>query len=324
MVRRRRSLPLPRLGWLLLIAVGLGLTGASGVVSSDDRVRADTTEVLPAALVGALIALLVGVLVVRLMRSHAVVDTLGPATVLAVMVAAGGLLGVTFTAESIAETPAESEVADEQEDSDALSRTASGTTGDARREGNDIDITDLEGSAMLVIGLGLLIAAGVFLMRRSELRAVERDAVYLSSDLTLDDDEAEPTATDDAIAAALDRSLRELLNQADPRTAIRAAYATLLEELATIGLRRHVYEGPAEHIRRCLEPGPPTGRLRPVVTPEPGGPAGEPRLPAESINELLHLFEIARFSERPVTEAHAERARQLLASAADALAGAHA
>ena len=82
-------------------------------------------------------------------------------------------------------------------------------------------------------------------------------------------------------------------------SAIRAAYGALLNELAAIGVPRYRYEGPAEHVRRTLSTYP---------------------APAESINELLHLFEIARFSEQPVTDADAVRARRVLTSTIDALA----
>jgi hypothetical protein len=43
-------------------------------------------------------------------------------------------------------------------------------------------------------------------------------------------------------------------------------------------------------------------------------------LPTESINELLRLFEIARFSEQAVTRAEADRARERLIDCIDALA----
>ena len=210
------------------------------------------------------------------------------------------MIGITTAADASPDT-----TADVQQATDDAVIGRSGTPGGSGSVGSPEDrvrrdITDLQGSIVLVSGLLMLGATAVFLMRRSELRAVERNAVYLRSDLLLDDDESEDPVDDAALARALERSLDELLAESDPRLAICAAYGTLLNELAAIGVPRYRYEGPAEHVRRTLSTYP---------------------APADSINELLHLFEIARFSEQPVTDGDALRARRVLTSTIDALAG---
>ncbi|MGH9138378.1 MAG: DUF4129 domain-containing protein [Acidimicrobiales bacterium] len=101
-----------------------------------------------------------------------------------------------------------------------------------------------------------------------------------------DDDEAlVETADEDVDAAAVDAAIEEsietLLGHPDPRLAIRAAYAVLLDALAEAGFGRRSFEAPEEHLTRCLN-----------------GLAIE----AVPMRTLLRLFAIARFSTHVVTE----------------------
>jgi hypothetical protein len=288
-------------GWLFALAAGLGLAAAAGVVTSSDTTEAGTADVVPAALIGGGIALAIGVLVVRLLRERAIVQSWGAPATLVVIVACGTLIGVSTQSDAAIDPAAASEPAADGDATVGTGRTPAGSASVGTPEDRDRgDITDFQGSIVLLGGLVLLASAALFLMRRSELRAVERNAVYLRSNLVLEDEPPDAAPDDATIADVLARSLDELISQSDPRLAIRAAYGSLLNELAAIGVARHRYEGPAEHVRRCLSAHP---------------------LPAASINELVELFEIARFSRLPVSAADAERARHVLTEAIDALTG---
>lgn len=91
----------------------------------------------------------------------------------------------------------------------------------------------------------------------------------------------------EALHGAVIGTIEAMLRDPDPGTAIRGAYAKLLEGLAASGAQRFEYEGPVEHLRRVL-------RVL-DVRPEP-------------LRELIGLFEVARFSTHPLTSAHRERA----------------
>jgi len=152
-------------------------------------------------------------------------------------------------------------------------------------------MTDLEGSIALLIGLIGLIAVGVVFARRSELRALEYSAVYLASDLELTGGATDDDTDADALAAAIDLALEQMLDERDPRLAIRAAYGTLLAELDRAGLPKHPYEAPGEFAARCLRTG---------------------ALDAADVDELLLLFQVARFSDHRVERSHADAARAAL------------
>jgi hypothetical protein len=88
-------------------------------------------------------------------------------------------------------------------------------------------------------------------------------------------------------AADLERTMVEsldvMLAGPDPRAAICAAYARLLDGFAEVGLGRRAEEAPEEHVRRCLAAA--------RVDPRP-------------VQQLVRLFTLARFSDHPVDEAH--------------------
>jgi hypothetical protein len=93
------------------------------------------------------------------------------------------------------------------------------------------------------------------------------------------DDEWESDALRGAVAGTIDAMLAD----PDPGTAIRGAYARLLEGLAATGSGRRNHEGPMEHLERALQ--------TLDVHPRP-------------LRQLIGLFERARFSTLPLTPAH--------------------
>ncbi|HEY3504412.1 MAG TPA: DUF4129 domain-containing protein [Actinocatenispora sp.] len=103
----------------------------------------------------------------------------------------------------------------------------------------------------------------------------------------------------EAMAATMVGSIDAMLADPDPRTAVIGAYARLLEGLAACGLARHAYEAPMEHLRRVL--------LDLRVRPEP-------------LRALTELFERARFSPHPLTDADRAAALAALREAAADLA----
>ena len=84
-----------------------------------------------------------------------------------------------------------------------------------------------------------------------------------------------------AAGRAFDASLADLEAEPDPRRAIIAAYARLLDGLAACGLGRHEAEAPEEHLRRALL---------------------ALRVRADPMRVLVVLFGEARFSEHELTE----------------------
>lgn len=122
--------------------------------------------------------------------------------------------------------------------------------------------------------------------------------------------EAGPVPDDDgpgvdpaAVDAAIESSIEALLAHPDPRMAIRAAYAVLLDALAETGFARHPFEAPEEHLTRCLD-----GL---DVEPAP-------------MRTLLELFAIARFSTHDVTEDDRRAALEALRTSQEQLRRGHA
>jgi hypothetical protein len=104
-----------------------------------------------------------------------------------------------------------------------------------------------------------------------------------------------PGAGLDEIRDAVGDTIEAMLTDPDPQRAVIGAYARLLEALSASGVRRQEHEAPLEHLRRVL------AGLR--VRPRP-------------LRQLIELFEIARFSTRPLTAQHREQALTCLRSAA--------
>jgi hypothetical protein len=268
---------------IALIGVGFGLAAAAGTLRNQpvsagdlaDRMRALVVGVLA----GALCAGAVWAIAHRLGRRAPGLTT----AVGALAIALGGLIGVAASAGPSSDAPIRNRDV-------VVDGGGSGTGGPSSGRFDPIANRDTsaEGSIVLLVGLGLAIAGAVFFSRQYELRSTPRDAVYLASELL--PDEADDV-DDEAIAAVLQLSLDELLLSDDPRTAIRAAYGTMLDRLAELGLGRAPAETPGQYVHRCL---------------------AARRLPEAQVSELLGLFELARFSSRTIEPDHAERARTAL------------
>lgn len=90
-----------------------------------------------------------------------------------------------------------------------------------------------------------------------------------------------PGVDDLAVDEALERSIEALLDDPDPRVAIKAAYAFLLDALAGAGFPRIPSEAPYEHLSRCLS-----------------GMEVDPM----AMQQLLDVYSVARFSTHGVGE----------------------
>lgn len=106
--------------------------------------------------------------------------------------------------------------------------------------------------------------------------------------------DAQPEVDEQAVADSLADSARRLLDDPDPRRAIIAAYAALLDGLADAGAPRATYEAPEEHLQRALR---------------------QLGVPPEPLAEVTRLFLIARFSSHPLGEPDREAARRALTAA---------
>ena len=143
---------------------------------------------------------------------------------------------------------------------------------------------------MLLVGFLVALIAGVvawWWRTRSAAEARARDHEI--------DREREPDGA--ALHGALMGTIAAMLANPDPKTAIIGAYAQLQEELGGRDAARRPPEGPMEHLRRVLS----TGSVRPAP-----------------LRRLVELFQLARFSTRPLRAAHrSEAIESLKAVAAD-------
>jgi Domain of unknown function (DUF4129) len=114
-----------------------------------------------------------------------------------------------------------------------------------------------------------------------------------------DDEPADPEEQRVAVGRTFDASLADLEAEPDPRRAIIAAYARLLDGLAACGLGRRDAEAPAEHLRRALQ------ALRVRDAP---------------MHALVDLFAEARFSQHELTARHKAAAIDAFRAARDDLA----
>jgi len=96
-------------------------------------------------------------------------------------------------------------------------------------------------------------------------------------------------------ADVLDDSVLVVDAGLDPRSAIIAAYARLLDGLAEVGCGRRPYEAPEEHLHRSL--------VALGVTPE-------------AMSVVVDKFLVARFSTHPLTETDRDEVRDALRAAA--------
>ncbi len=103
-----------------------------------------------------------------------------------------------------------------------------------------------------------------------------------------------------AAGSAFAASLADLEAEPDPRRAIIAAYARLLDGLDAAGFGRRSADAPEEHLRRTL---------------------AQLRIPDAPMRTLVALFAEARFSEHALTIADKQTAIDAFRAARDDLAG---
>jgi hypothetical protein len=115
----------------------------------------------------------------------------------------------------------------------------------------------------------------------------------------LDDEASDPQEQRVAVGRTFDASLADLEAEPDPRRAIIAAYARLLDGLAACGLGRRDAEAPVEHLRRALQ------ALQVRDAP---------------MHALVDLFAEARFSQHELTPRHKAAAIDAFRAARDDLA----
>lgn len=94
--------------------------------------------------------------------------------------------------------------------------------------------------------------------------------------------ETATAAPQEAVIAILDEGLGALLAEHDPRKAVIAAYVAMERAMARQGWARRPHEAPTEHLARVLGVAPAR---------------------AQDLDELVDMYEFARFSEHPVTPA---------------------
>lgn len=99
--------------------------------------------------------------------------------------------------------------------------------------------------------------------------------------------EAGPVGTGELVEESLDVLLRD----PDPRQAVIRAYAAMEASFGRQGFPRQPFEAPLEYLARVL---------------------GELRIRPDRVAALTDLFELARFSQHPITEAHRTDAIALL------------
>ena len=275
------------------LGFGLAAAAAAGVdrigFGSDVDAATPTTRIA-AAVAGCVVGGLAGLVALRVTRGR-----LPGLLIVAVCCSVGALLAVDATTETASDEPAPEITVD-----GGPGTVVDGAPARAAVERSELEESSrfevgLGGSAVLLVALGLLGAAAVFFARRTEARATGRDGVFIASDLTADTDEPVP---EQHVADAVDDALRRLELDGSSAARIRAAYAAMLDGLATAGLPRHRSEPPRRYVERCLT----------AVS-----------IPDRSTRELLDLFELARFSTTELGTDDVERARDSLASIGAAL-----
>ena len=107
----------------------------------------------------------------------------------------------------------------------------------------------------------------------------------------LDIAEQAATALEVDLVQALEHAARELDATTDPRTAVLRSYAVLETVLASHGLTRAKSETPTEHLHRALQ---------------------NLRIDAAPVVQLGGLYEVARFSDRPISKAAQDDAADAL------------
>jgi len=144
-----------------------------------------------------------------------------------------------------------------------------------------------EGSDVAALLLVFVIVGVVLLRSRRRLIGTTTWAADQSTELLEED-----------LASVIDEATHHLQFATEPRMAVLAAYASLERALAERGRHRHAAETPTEHLAQVLAAFP---------------------LLASSAVQLGLLYEVARFSDHPITNDDRDRAAEALARARRAL-----
>jgi hypothetical protein len=149
------------------------------------------------------------------------------------------------------------------------------------------------GTVLAILGLILVLflligLSRTFALPKLRLRGGMQWGNRRAAELTLDELDV------DAAADSFDDSAASIGDGVDPRAAIIAAYARLLDGLTEAGCGRQPFEAPEEHLRRSL--------LALGVQPE-------------HMRVVVDKFLVARFSTHPLTSADADAVRAELREA---------
>lgn len=145
-----------------------------------------------------------------------------------------------------------------------------------------------------VVGRNELVVLAVLIVAAGAVLIWSRRRIAM-----LGDDDVEQLDLDDRLAPILAEAVESLQLATEPRLAVLRSYATLESAFAGLGWKRRVTETPSEHVRRVLH-----------RFPDAAGPVGE----------LAGLYEIARYSNRPITVDDQRRAASSLEIARTRLA----
>jgi hypothetical protein len=267
---------------LVIVAAGAGLPRdiRGGV--------ANGSEVAVRALVGGLAGVALGVGLLLVARRVGVAARLGLAGALAASLTIFTIAALGATASvSMAPLHPEVQTVDPVESVAPADASPGGTS-----RGGESGAADLPGwveAALVVIAIVVAIFLVFGVVRNLPVR--KRRQRGLLGGRNRRHGEAVHEDLDVEAAADVFERAASLHDGADPRAAIIAAYARLLDGLGDVGCARRPHEAPEEHLRRSL------------VT------LG---VPAEHMQLVVDEFLVARFSTHPMTPADAAAVRSAL------------
>ena len=290
--------------WLvgIIIVTLLAVASSAGIFRSFEADPIDSGQAARRALVGGLAGLLVvagAVVAVRRSGSASRVRAAAFGTVTLVAFASLLITAFAATGASTATDPPVVRVETEAPPPPVSAAADTLPLLDPLKVGNGVDNSswDLDWVVTVfkiaALTLTVYVLARLWAMRR---RRRPGPGVASPHDATF----AEPVPLDlididnEAAADSFANSVQALLDDDDPRRAIIAAYAALLEGLELAGAGREPHEAPEEHLRRSLV---------------------KLRVPSEALAEVTRLFLVAKFSNHPMTETDRNQARSMLAVA---------
>jgi hypothetical protein len=291
MAGERRKVPVHRRVWLVVdvVMVVLVIVAAGTGLPSDIRDGvANGSDIAMRALVGGLAGAAVGVGLILGVRRAGVATKLGLASAMAAALAVFTIAALGATA-SVSMAPLHPDVRTVEPVESVGPAEASP---DGTSSGGESGATDLPGwveAALVVIAIVVSIfllsgAARSLPSRKRRRRGVLGRRNRRESEAVHEDLDVEAAADVFERAASLG-------DGPDPRVAIIAAYARLLDGLGDVGCARRPHEAPEEHLRRSL---------------------GTLGVPADHMQLVVDKFLVARFSTHPLTNSDADAVRSAL------------